>query len=172
MRSIGISARRGWLMLSSLVVVGLISASIGAALVSSVTPTPRTSIIANRIQVPSGTQRAFLMRLPSLGYLYVDCIDGGTDPARVYWKNSETYAIDAWTSIDETQPAPAVAPSTVLLLANLGTPGITQRGEGLDLGRGVSPGVRRTVHVDVGIARSALNAPCVAQAVATSWASQ
>ena len=77
MRPIRIPARRGWLLMSSLLALGLITGSVGTALVSSVTPQPTTSILANRIRVPIGTQRAFLLRLPSLGYLYVDCIDGG-----------------------------------------------------------------------------------------------
>ncbi len=168
MRPIRIPARRGWLLMSSLVVLGLITGSVGTALVSSVTPQPTTSILANRIQVPIGTQRAFLLRLPSLGYLYVDCIDGGQDPTYVYWKNSETYLIDAWTYVNSWQHR-AVAPSAVVLAATIPAPGGDPGGTFIDLGRGVSPDTRRAAHVELRIRRSAANA-CVVQAVGTSWA--
>lgn len=163
--------RRSVLTLASFIIVMLLAAAVGPALVSSATPPPpTTSILANRISVPNGTMRNFLLRLPSLGYLYVDCVDGGNDPMLAYWKNSETYGIDATGYLDSNQPGLSVPSGTVLLTTYMGAPWASPVHSALDLGRGVSPNGRRAVHVEISIWRSALNAPCVAQALATSWA--
>jgi hypothetical protein len=165
--------RRSLLTLTSFLIVAVLAASVGVALVSSATTTPTTAILANRIQVPSGTERSFLLRLPSLGYLYVDCLNHPYDSTlRIYWKNSESYSIDAWDGFGETQLPVAKPPSTVLLLGELRSPGALRVAGFLDLGRGVSPNPRRTAHVEVSVARSAANAPCLVHAMATSWSSQ
>jgi hypothetical protein len=170
MPAIAISSRRGWLVALFLVGLGMISSSIGASLVASATPVPKTTIVANRMEIPNGTTRRFFLRLPSMGYIYVDCIDGGLDPMRFYWKNSETYTIDAWTAIQNVpQQFQAVQPGTVLQVTEKSAWYADQRGATLDLGRGVSPNPRRVIHVELVIARAALNAPCVAQAIATIW---
>jgi hypothetical protein len=161
--------RRSLVGVTSFLIVALLAASVGAALVSSATSTTTTAILANRISVPNGTVRKFLLRLPSLGYLYVDCIDGGNDPVVAYWKNSETYAVDVAGFLSEG-PGQSFPPGTVLRATHVGAAGSSPVQGALDLGRGVSPNGRRALHVEISIWRSALNAPCVAQAVATSWA--
>jgi hypothetical protein len=134
------------------------------------TPAFSSSIVGNRLQVASGVTSRFLLGIPRMGYVFVNCINGGSDPARIYWRNNEAYAIDAWVDGPWSERFFVVQPGQSILVSEKGAPWAEQLGLGLSLGFGTSPGTRRVSHVDVAVRRAALDGPCVAQAVATSSA--
>jgi hypothetical protein len=158
MSPIAMPYRRSLLVLATLLTLMTLATSSGRAVVSSATTTPNTAILANRVQVADGTLRKFFLRIPSLGYLYVDCDYW----MRVYWKNSETYSIDVSGKTAELTPEP---PSAVVLVAD-------NFPASLDLGHGVSPAARQAAHVELHARQAARGAPCLVQAVGTSWSSQ